>query len=220
MQINRTGPILSQIAGFRCQLVAGAALGLALTLAGCDSPAPRAGERQPARPVALAQPMPLPPRAPAQPARPAAPPPPMAPAAAPDWRDVPLPAGEWSWAPRPGGSAARFGLPGQAPLAVLTCERATGVVLLNLPAEPFPGTGPGPHTARITASTSSGIANAAVQPVDGLITITLPASSRLLDAMAFSRGRFRVTIDGAPGNAATVLPSWSEVGRVVEDCRG
>ena len=132
-----------------------------------------------------------------------------------DWRDVPLPAGAWNWAPRPGGGAARFGLAGQAPLAVLACDRAAGVVRLVLSAGAFPAKGP--HTALITASTSSGTANADVQPVDGLATITLPASSRLLDAMAFSRGRFRVAIDGS---TAIILPNWSEVGRVVEDCRG
>jgi hypothetical protein len=35
--------------------------------------------------------------------------------------------------------------------------------------------------------------------------------------MAFSRGRFVVEIEGLRW---AVLPSWSEVGRVVEDCRG
>lgn len=38
----------------------------------------------------------------------------------------------------------------------------------------------------------------------------------LLDAMAFSRGRFAVEVQGLP---TLYVPSWPEVSRVVEDCR-
>jgi hypothetical protein len=34
--------------------------------------------------------------------------------------------------------------------------------------------------------------------------------------MAYSRGRFAVEINGLP---TLYLPSWAEVGRVIEDCR-
>ncbi len=47
--------------------------------------------------------------------------------------------------------------------------------------------------------------------------IALAATDPLLDAMAFSRGRFTVEV---PGTTALVLPSHAEVGRVIEDCRG
>jgi len=39
----------------------------------------------------------------------------------------------------------------------------------------------------------------------------------LLDAMAFSRGRFVIETAGAP---RLVIPAWAEVSRVIEDCRG
>jgi hypothetical protein len=45
----------------------------------------------------------------------------------------------------------------------------------------------------------------------------LPVSDPLLDQMAFSRGRFLVTIEGGP---SLVVPAWPEVGHVIEDCRG
>ena len=44
----------------------------------------------------------------------------------------------------------------------------------------------------------------------------LRADDRLLDAMALSKGRFAVEVDGM---TALYLPSWAEVTRVIEDCR-
>lgn len=37
-----------------------------------------------------------------------------------------------------------------------------------------------------------------------------------LDALAFSRGRFMVQLDGAPD---VIVPSWPELTRVIEECR-
>lgn len=47
-------------------------------------------------------------------------------------------------------------------------------------------------------------------------TAALDPRDSLLDAIAFSRGRFLVEQAGAP---TLVLPAWAEVGRVIEDCR-
>jgi hypothetical protein len=181
-------------------------------LSACGDVVPRADERQPQHP-APAPPPPLPPRAPPVARVPA-------PVPAPtlgDWRDVPLPAGTWTWALRPGGSAAWFGLAGRMPVAVLQCDRAAGVVRIAVPVDA--ALAPAPHAATITTSTSNGTLAAEPHTIDGLATmaIALPVSHRLLDAMAFSRGRFRIEISGM---APVVVPSWSEVGRVVEDCRG
>jgi len=48
------------------------------------------------------------------------------------------------------------------------------------------------------------------------LSVNLPSRDSLLDAMAFSRGRFAVE---APGIPALLIPSWTEVSRVIEDCR-
>ena len=45
---------------------------------------------------------------------------------------------------------------------------------------------------------------------------TLPATDPLLDAIAFSRGRFAVEVAGAP---RLIVPAWPETARAVEDCR-
>ena len=42
------------------------------------------------------------------------------------------------------------------------------------------------------------------------------SNDELLDAMAFSRGRFVIEQAGAP---TLVVPAYPEVGRVIEDCR-
>ena len=201
-----------------------------LSLAACGEPAPHAGDSRPtAPPVVRAPPLPPPPmaRRPAPyTASPYTPPPTAyAPLSAFDWRDVPLPAGDWVWVPRAGGSEARYGPGGQPPIAIIVCDRAAGVVRLALPMT-GPVTGPvnGPMTgptrsATITTSTSTSTFVAQPEAVGVLPTlaVTLPVSNRMLDAMAYSRGRFRVEIDGM---APVLLPSWSEVGRLVEDCRG
>jgi hypothetical protein len=43
----------------------------------------------------------------------------------------------------------------------------------------------------------------------------LQANDPLLDAIAFSRGRFMVT----GGGATLAIPSWPEAARSIEDCR-
>jgi len=207
MQINRAFPLPAFLT-----------VAAMLSLSACGDVVPQASERAPSHPPVATVPPPLPPRTRAPvPRPPAPPPPPVAPQA--DWRDVPLPAGDWTWGVRPGGSIARFGVAGYAPVAMLVCDRNAGVVRIALPVDPGQAQSTAPRPATITTSTSSGTVTAEPQAIDGLTTlaITLPASQRLLDAMAFSRGRFRIEIAGLP---QVPLPSWSEVGRVVEDCRG
>ena len=44
----------------------------------------------------------------------------------------------------------------------------------------------------------------------------MPARDPLLDAMAFSKGRFALEVAGLP---TLYVPSYPEVTRVIEDCR-
>lgn len=53
-------------------------------------------------------------------------------------------------------------------------------------------------------------------PAEGGVAATLASRDSLLDAMAFSRGRFTVAV---AGTSALYIPSWTEVSRVIEDCR-
>ncbi|MBS0254767.1 MAG: hypothetical protein JSS36_06035 [Proteobacteria bacterium] len=146
---------------------------------------------------------------------PAAPPPPPVIATAPtvpagpppaaDWREAGFTAGEWQWQP----GLARF-TSGGAVLFSLECRAATRTVRLVRP-----GATAASGAIELATTTLTRPLPAAAEPAAGLVA-ELPAGDPLLDAMAFSRGRFSVEASGA---APLVLPAWPEVARVVEDCR-
>ena len=48
-------------------------------------------------------------------------------------------------------------------------------------------------------------------------SVKTAASDPQLDAIAFSRGRFFVSLNGT---SDLVIPDWPEFARVIEDCRG
>ena len=108
---------------------------------------------------------------------------------------LPLASGQWSYFATAGGSIAMYGT-----LIQLRCDRATRTITIARP-DGAP--------AALTISTDS-------------IERTLPPSGRLLatdpllDAIAFSRGRFLVS-DGTGPTVA--VPSWPETARSIEDCR-
>jgi hypothetical protein len=154
------------------------------------------------------KPEPAPPPPPPRPVATAAPaPPPPA-----DWRDAPLTPGAWRYEAAGGKSAARFGSGAGAPLATLQCDRAAGRVALQRA-----GAAPGPLPMTITTSsaTRAFTATPAAGPVPQLV-LALSPRDPVLDAMAFSRGRFVIEVAGLP---TLYLPAWPEVARVVEDCR-
>jgi hypothetical protein len=173
------------------------ALALALSLAGCASapkPAPAPPPVVKPAPPLLPKPVPLPP----------------APA---DWRDAPRSPGNWHWAREGALSVANYG--SERPLSVpdfaMACDMKTRLVSLHVTIAT-----PAPSAMIITTANLKRVFTA--QPVPGLpvISVEFPASDPILDAMAFSRGRFMVEV---PGRSPLYLPSWAEVSRVIEDCR-
>lgn len=146
---------------------------------------------------------------PAPPPRPVAAPPAPAPLAA-DWRDWPMAAGTWRYAPDARGSVATFGQAGGDAVAVLRCDRSGGRVFLSVA-----GGAPGTLTVR-TTSTTRALPVGATGGTPPYLAATLTPADPLLDAIAFSRGRFVLSLAGA---RPLVLPAWAEVGRVIEDCR-
>lgn len=164
-----------------------------LVLAGCvGNPAP---PRAVAPTVAAPRPVPV------------APPP--APLAA-DWRDWPVTPGDWTYRTDARGSIALFGVPGSDAVLTLRCDRQTNTVYLSRQ-----GQARGPLTLR----TSTLARSVTVQPTGAApayVATALMPRDGILDAMAFSRGRFLVEQAGMP---TLVVPAWAEVGRVTEDCR-
>lgn len=160
----------------------------ALALAACVPNGARPSQPPPvARPAQM-----LPPR-PVQP--------PPAPTPSVGWIDAPLSAGDWTY--RQGGSAA-FGAPGN-PSFVIACT-GSRIRLERV----------GASGSILTVRTSSEARNLPAAPSGGALVAELPASDPLLDAIAFSRGRFAVE---APGAARLVIPAWPAAARVVEECR-
>lgn len=162
-------------------------------LAGCV--APSAPPPAPARPVPVPAPAPTP-----------APLPPP-PAASSDWRDWPLTPGSWTYRQDARGSVALFGQGGD-PAFTLRCDRSARQLHLIRR-----GAGAGTMTVR-TSSTARNLT--AEGAADGA-SVSLPANDPLVDAMGYSRGRFIVQNAALP---SLVVPAWSEVLRVAEDCRG
>lgn len=108
---------------------------------------------------------------------------------------LPLTPGDWRYLPTPTGSEARYGN-----VLVLRCTRANRTVQIERT---------GSAGRSLTISTSS---TSRALPVNG----TLYANDKLLDAIAFSRGRFLVSGGAGP---ILAIPSWPEAARAVEDCR-
>jgi len=108
---------------------------------------------------------------------------------------LPLAAGQWSYFSTATGSVASYGS-----AITLRCDRPTRTVTISRP-----GTVP----AVLTIATSS-------------LTKALPAGGRLLasdpllDAIAFSRGRFLISGGTGP---ILAIPAWPEAARSIEDCR-
>lgn len=98
-------------------------------------------------------------------------------------------------------------------IVVLRCDRARRTVTVYR-------NGAASVAVPASITTSSQTRALSAEPVAGatppMVAVTFAATDRLLDAMAFSRGRFVLDINGLP---VLYLPAWAEIGRVVEDCR-
>ncbi len=154
------------------------------------------------------QPKPTPPvqaRPTPAPAPAPAPPPPIA-----NWMDTPATPGDWSYA----GGTARFAQNTAQPIFSMRCDPADRAIVLTSAGAGNPG-GVSQMVIRAETQTRALPAVASPGPPAGMMA-RLPASDRLLDAMALSKGRFAVEVAGVP---TLYLPSWAEVTRVIEDCR-
>lgn len=173
-----------------------AALLLTGTLAACVPPAPQPTPSPPPAPPPAPAPAPVP-----------APPPVAAAPSAGNWLDEPQTPGDWAYR----GGVASFGEPASEPRLILRCDRGAGVVTIERP-----GTA---AAQAITIRTETAERSVAAAPSAGpppAMAARVPARDPLLDAMAFSRGRFAVETPGLPN---IYVPAWPEVTRVVEDCR-
>lgn len=128
-----------------------------------------------------------------------------------NWLDAPVTPGDWTYANEPGESLALFGTAG-SPVFIMRCDKATRRVGIARV-----GSAEGNVPVRIRTETAERVVTAT--PRGGarpLVFAEFDARDTILDAMAFSRGRFGIE---AAGFGALYVPAWPEVSRIVEDCR-
>ena len=118
--------------------------------------------------------------------------------------------GSWSYQRVQGGSHAAFADSGGAQRLILRCNlssRTVSIVRTGVPAA-------APTLSIWTSSTSRSLPSR--YDATKSLSADVSATDALLDAMAFSRGRFATAAAGAP---LLGVPSGPQVDRVVEDCR-
>jgi hypothetical protein len=126
--------------------------------------------------------------------------------------DAPATSGDWYYRSGGGTTRALFGEPGTDARFAVTCDPAQRSITLARA-----GSGSGPVSMRILTEFGERTINAApstntIPSIDARVGST----DSILDAMAFSKGRFAVIVAGSD---PLYLPSWPEVTRVIEDCR-
>ena len=170
---------------------------LGLCLGGCASSPPPA-------------PTPAPAPAPAPSPQPSAAPPQVATPTYDNWMDAPRTPGDWSFSLVATGALAQFGTDPANPLFGIECVKPRGVVVLHVPRAS------GGELRLRTETLDRTLPASDIAGGPNYAHYALRASDSLLDAMAFSKGRFAASVSGGP---TYYLPAWPEVTRVVEECR-
>jgi hypothetical protein len=138
--------------------------------------------------------------------KPASPPLPVGPKA--EGEDSVLTPGSWTYTKDARGGLASYGTAGSSAALSIRCDTTARRIYVSRP---------GSVAARMTLRGTTGAGAYDGKLAAGVVSAELLPTDPQLDALAFSRGRFVVGMGGAPD---VVVPSWPEVTRVIEDCRG
>jgi hypothetical protein len=130
-----------------------------------------------------------------------------------NWIDAPQTPGNWFYAAIAPYTYAAFGPAATQPIASFRCDRASRTVSIGRTSG---STTAQPLTIRAETMERTFAAQPRQGSVEHLLAVDLPANDPLLDAIAFSQGRF--TIEAA-GEVPLFLPAWPEISRVIDDCR-
>lgn len=127
--------------------------------------------------------------------------------------DAPRTPGDWSYADQGAFTYAAYGMNPNATVFGLRCDKANHVVSLGRTST---STVAAPMKVLTETVTRLFTADPAQAGDFHIVRARLPAADSFLDAMAFSKGRFAVEVEGEP---TLYIPSWPAVSRVIEDCR-
>lgn len=177
----------------------------ALALAACVPPSPEPTPVPSPTPTATSAPTPQPEAAPPQVVTPSFD----------NWMDAPQTPGDWTYVPGTSETLAVFG-------TGRTEETVELIVRCDLTTRRVSIARAGSAAAQVEMLVRSETQDRRLTagPAGGgrpLIVAELAASDPLLDAMAFSKGRFAVNVAGVD---PVYVPAWPEFKRVIEDCRG
>ena len=126
--------------------------------------------------------------------------------------DAPQTPGTWTYVKEPDETLAIYGEGRRAPAFVVRC--ANGVVSLGRFTQADQTE---TRAMRVTTETVTSQMNAVpVAEMAMILAVDLEPMNPLLDAMAITKGRFKVDVTGLD---PLYLPAWVEVSRVIEDCR-
>ena len=126
-----------------------------------------------------------------------------------NWMDAPQTPGDWIYEDQSEGGMALFSAPDSSPLFMLECDReGPGVMLFRS------SNGQGRRAASIRTETATRTLQLDAAGPGHIIWLN--ARDPILDAMALSKGRFALEVQG---ERTLYLPAWAEVSRVIEDCR-
>jgi hypothetical protein len=128
-----------------------------------------------------------------------------------DWLDWPLEAGTWAYRTDARGSLALFGPAGANAIVTLRCDKGRGRIFLSVAGNRASGT----FTIR-TSSALKSLPSAQASGDPPYVAAEIAPADPILDAMAFSRGRFAIEVAGL---RSVALPNWSEIATLIEDCR-
>ncbi len=129
--------------------------------------------------------------------------------------DAPQTPGDWTYASEPGETLAIYGTSPRDPVFLIRCAGGQ-IGLARVTTSPSTGQASATRAMSVTAETVNRQLQASPVAGRAIVAATLSARDPLLDAMAITKGRFAV---GVEGERTLYLPAWVEVSRVIEDCR-
>jgi hypothetical protein len=169
------------------------------------------GQEEP--PAPLSPPPPSPTPTPTPPPPPPPPPPPTLEAHPENWTAQLATPGNWFYAQIGNFTYASFGNAATEPLFSMRCDPAKDEVSLGMVSD----AGEARPMRFLTETTSELVTGEPRQgSVETLLAVDLKSDDPLLDAIALSKGKFAVQ---AAGEETLYIPAWTEISRVIEDCR-
>ena len=126
--------------------------------------------------------------------------------------DAPQTPGNWAYQVESGETFALFGTSASNPQAIIRCDLNTRKVGIGRFGTSTPGA-----AMRLRAETGDRVLQTSPRQSSApLAAAELDANDPTLDAIAITKGRFALGVEGMP---TLYLPAWAEVTRVIEDCR-